>query len=71
MSTNPESFYEGCALGARDTDGRLRKPLEIDEAIGRPLAQFLNAAPELGRILLPPRESLQPIEGPRPRPKHP
>lgn len=55
MSTNAEWFYENCKLVARDPDGRLRKPLEVDEAIGRPLAHFLNAVPELGSTLLPPR----------------
>ena len=55
MSTNSEWFYQSGQLVARDPDGRLRGALEVDEAIGgRLLADFLNSAPGLGRLLLPP-----------------
>lgn len=56
MSTNAEWFYRSGHLVARNPDGRLSKPLEVAEEIGRPLAGFLNSAPNLGRLLLPPWE---------------
>jgi hypothetical protein len=54
MSANTKWLYEGGELVAYDLDGRLRKSLRVDEAIGWLLAHFLNAAPALGRTLSPP-----------------
>lgn len=56
MSTNAEWFYQSGQLAARDPDGRLRKPLEVAEWIGRLLAEILNSAPGQARPLLPPWE---------------
>lgn len=54
--------FEVGHLVARNDAGRLLWAWLADEVMGRPLADLLNQAPALSRLLLPPWSMLAPAE---------
>lgn len=56
---NAHWTFEGGHLVARNLAGVMLWAWQTDEAMGRPLADLLNQAQDLSRLLLPPWVSTQ------------